>query len=208
MNTKLEPENYFLLDLIEQPVQLKVMIDSLIAGNIEGEIWVNSIINPESFFASVINKHYIFCGKSENIVFINFCIELLTNHLIPKAQRSNHFFARIHFSNKSWKQIIEEKLKSILTDMHLEERILLKISDIQDKDWRKKIPEYYELIPIDNSFFNFKEAKNFELVYEEVTSMWESIENFLAKNSFGYFLLNTENSEITSWCILLLKQKV
>ncbi len=156
-------------------------------------VFVDDKKNPQTAVIIIIPKLF-FGGRANNKYFNKELRKMLYEDLIPKFKEKAFLEIICYFSNSCW----EGAIKSVLNDHYHYNRYYYEIEEIKVKNWRKLIPEGYNVKPIDLTLLKNDYLKNFDWLIEEIEENWLPLEEGLKENR-GFYLIR-DMEEIVSWC--------
>jgi GNAT superfamily N-acetyltransferase len=176
--------------LFEGP-HLRLHIDALIEGNAPGQIWVDNLENPRSAYVwDKAHCHYL-VGVSDNKNFNEILRKFLNNEIIPNAKRTSHSIFKLYYT-AGWEAAIGYVCGTLPMKRGCRFYRFNK-SSVQ----KKESPSNFSLAIIDKNLLQSKMLRNLDLVREEISSCWNSLDDFLEKG-FGFLMRN--HDEIVGWC--------
>jgi RimJ/RimL family protein N-acetyltransferase len=174
-------------------VNLRLVIDAVIAGSSPGSVWVDDADQPR---AALLWDHahcFYLTGIAHNPSFNRWIQRLLMEQIFPEARRLNVF--KVYYSDPAW----EEQIPAIFAPIPLEqwERVHYMLPTPSRLDWHDSIPAGFRVEAISETLLTRADLKHTDSVREEIESGWNSLAGFL-QNGFGYCVLNDEG--IVGWC--------
>jgi len=170
---------------------LRLYIDALIEGNAPGRIWVDGLGNPRSAYAwDETHCHYL-VGVGGNRDFNEILRRLLNDEIIPDARKTgNSIFKFYHTAG--WESAIGDICG--IQPMRRGRRFYrFNKSSVQ----KKESPLEFSIEVIDKNLLQSKRLQNMDLVRGEISSCWNSLDDFLEK---GFGLSLRHHDEIVGWC--------
>ena len=180
---------------ITEGLRYQLVIESIIAGNTHGRIFVDNLDSPKTALIWDLMGEILFTGASNNEPFNESIKRLLIKELMQDAIKRHIRGFSLYYYPETWNTIIERLFKeqSIKKTEH-------RFYEFNKRtfDWEKHIPDTYNMKYIDDDFLLRNELKNYEAVTGWIASFWKST-NAFTKNGVGYCLLHGDT--IVSWCI-------
>lgn len=182
-----ELKDYQRIQHLFKGVHLNLFIDSVIEGNTAGVAWVDNPVNPETAFTWDRRHCYYLVGCASNEGFNRDVEEILTKNIIPEAMNHHFNFFKVYYTD-DW----EDTIRRIFQNSVKRNRTIFAFAKPRaDLD----IPPGFSLRRIDENLGT--NIRNSDKVYEEILSMWTSLEQFL-RQGFGFCLVKKD--EIVCWC--------
>lgn len=181
--------------LFREP-HLGLIISAVTACNSPGRIWVDDLSSPQTAFIWDKAHSYYLVGSPDNEAY-NLAVEgLIREQIMPEARKRELLIFKLYGSLEVWQAIF----KSIFKDKRLDKRArrfyVFKSRKIDS--WRDEIPDGFAMERIDARFLNESNLKNRNVVIDEISSCWDSIDDYL-KRGFGFALVHG-GEEVACWC--------
>ncbi|MDO8683503.1 MAG: GNAT family N-acetyltransferase [Armatimonadota bacterium] len=174
--------------LFNQP-QLGFVVDAVIAGNSNGDVWVDDSSCPRTACLWDRGPRYYMVGRDDNKAFNT---EL--GRVIAEHPTSPYLVA--YCASDAW----GSKLSDVFAGRPFKkrQRCLYKLDRLAIPDWRGNITQGFSVERIDRQLLENEEIANLDGLKEEILCMWHSLDAFLEK-AFGFCAIRVENS-IACWC--------
>jgi len=173
---------------------LSLVISSVAECNSPGRIWVDDPINPQTAF--IWDKAHIFwlVGRPDNEEYNLAVKEFIHEQIMPEARKREIYIFKLCGSLEAWQSIS----KSIFKKLEKKARRLYVFKRMKIDNWREEIPDGFAMKRIDARFLNESSLKNRNFVVDEISSSWDSIDDYL-KRGFGFALMHG-GEEVACWC--------
>ncbi|MBU5487665.1 GNAT family N-acetyltransferase [Clostridium sp. MSJ-8] len=192
---KLEKKDYAKVNDLFKELNYNVVINSIIKGNAQGEIYVDNIKAPK--VAIVWNNvgDVLIGGDSSDEVANRSIDDLIKNVFIPQVIKLGVEVSRIEIS---YTENFEGKLK-VLKDKASKDvvRNVYKFNKLKVNPL-SVIPRKFELVEIHENVLRNNKLEHLEKLKGWINTFWNSEEEFL-KNGIGYCLV--KDNVIVSFCI-------
>lgn len=177
---------------------LELIISAVTECNSPGRIWVDDLSSPQTTFMWDKAHSYYLVGSPDNEAY-NLAVEgLIREQIIPEHRKReciNPVF-KLFGSLEVWKAIFKSIFKDLKLDKMARRFYVFKSRKIDD--WRDKIPDGFAMKRIDARFLKEPRLKNRNVVMDEISSGWDSIDDYLRKG-FGFALVHG-GEEVACWC--------
>ncbi len=177
-----------------QGAHLELVIDGVIAGNSMGRLWADDPAQPR---AALLwdGRHCFYLGgeaSSEAACAMN---DIFSNVILPEARARGLSVFKAVGSGAGWGA---KEGRQVFAPLPVEvfPRVFFGGAPV-DAGWRERVPEGFEVRPIDRALLARRELGNMAGLVEEIEECWPSVEHFLARG-FGMCVLRGE--EIVSRC--------
>ena len=192
---KLEKKDYAKVNDLFKELNYNVVINSIIKGNAQGEIYVDNIKAPK--VAIVWNNvgDVLIGGDSSDEVANRSIDDLIKNVFIPQVIKLGIEVSRIEIS---YTENFEGKLK-VLKDKASKDvvRNVYKFNKLKVNPL-SVIPRKFELVEIHENVLRNNKLEHLEKLKGWINTFWNSEEEFL-KSGIGYCLV--KDNVIVSFCI-------
>lgn len=172
------------------------VFQSIIEGNTPGEIYLNSLINPELYVIFDKGNFVIYVG-GDTTAHEEYarCMEYIKGYILTEELKKEFYdYIKISYTSDLWKS----SLLDVFYDLKVrQDRRALYKCDISNIHYKTPDSFSYEIKPINEEVLKDSSLENFELLKEEILGMWGSIEGFI-KNGFGYCAAH--GRKLISWC--------
>ena len=192
---KLEKKDYAKVNDLFKELNYNIVINSIIKGNAQGEVYVDNINDPK---VAVVwdNVGEILIGGDSSDGVINRSIDdTIKNVIIPKINKSEVQISKI---GVSYTDNFKDKLE-VLKDYPSNDVVKniykfnkLKINPLSI------VPRKFELAEINENILRNKKLEHLNKLKNWINSFWDSEEEFLEKG-LGYCLV--KDNVIVSFCI-------
>lgn len=174
--------------LFDQP-HLSFVIEAVIAGNSNGDIWVDDPSHPQTVVLWDKGPRYYLAGRADNQRFNE---EL--NRIVNEIPLGPYLIACC--TSTAW----DSKLSGIFAGRLFKkrQRCLYRLNRLQIPNWRDQILPGFSVARIDKELLKDEKLVNLDDLAGEIRSMWPSVDGFL-ENAFGFCMLHNQN-EIACWC--------
>ena len=170
---------------------LRLHIDAMIEGNTPGRIWVDNLENPTSAYIwDKAHCHYL-VGENDSEEFNESIMEFLNGEVIPKARRGGYSTFKLYCSAGWEAATCDMSARSFIKRGRRFYRF--NKSSVQ----KKESPSDFSLEVIDKNLLQSKRLRNMDLVRGEISSCWNTLDDFLEK---GFGLSMRHHDEIVGWC--------
>lgn len=161
----------------------ELSINSTIAGNNPGKIFVDSMEYPESVLIKTVECNVV-AGKADNNEFNN------------AIRKELNFWDHLTCDTMEWEKHINEFHSNSFLKKYKRKYYLL--TSLNFKDYKECLENNVWIEQIDAHIINNIKLQNSDKVKEWVDGNWFSVKQFL-KSGFGFCIRN--KNEIISWCI-------
>ncbi len=178
-------------------LQYTLAIDSIIAGNTRGEIYVDQASQPQS--AVIWNKQdtLLVAGSASSPTVRYDLGDLLCTQIFPAARRRAIPELALLYTPMVW----ETHLTELLIDMNFKKAYRRFYSAHKLKsNWRTRLLPRYTLVPIDQELLENDEINGIDSVRGWILSFWETLERF---NTTGFGYCTISQQQIASWCLTI-----
>jgi GNAT superfamily N-acetyltransferase len=178
-----------------QGAYLSLIIDSVIAGNSPGALWVDEPAHPQT--ALLWDNGYIFyvVGRADNQAFNRQLGELFADQLLPAARGRGIDGFKILYSSAAW----ENQMDVVFPTMQLAQypRVVYTLGELKITNWQSRLPSGFVMRPIDRAMLADSSLGLAADLVEEIELCWPSQARFLS-HGFGFCLVG--NGEISCRC--------
>lgn len=196
MLQELKPDDFERVLPLFHGFDYSLSIHAAIEGNNPGRIFVDDLIRPRTVFALTV-EGYLLAGEHDNPAINEGLRSLLRDKIFTGEVFVNgdqSMSLAVH--PETW----ESKLAELIPTHEIEriKRYHYLCHRVQ-YDWRKSIPEGYEIQRVDQALLNQSTILFPEPLSEwmDFTEMWWTVDNFLAK---GVSFCVLHEGEVVSWC--------
>ncbi|KAA3664648.1 MAG: GNAT family N-acetyltransferase [Chloroflexi bacterium] len=189
MFTKVTTKQYAQVQSLFAPLDYFLTVGSIFAGHTPGDVYVDGE-TAVTFFS-----HRLFlAGGGEETAVHNNLAQLLEDVVIPTTQKYGKDAIIVHPTQEWLPHLprILERFKPIQA-MRLYYRL-----DARKHSWQSKLPEGYQLRPVDAELLADTSITNLDFVTDEMVSERPSVTDFLNK-SFG--VAAVYQNEVVGWCM-------
>lgn len=180
---KLNVEQYQIAQrLFADLIDVHLSIAAVLAGATPGQIWVDNPEYPRVGFAVTPEGEYL-TGDANHRA----CYAALRGIIPLNAYLTLH--------PESWQTVLGEVWSNSIARKHSRQHFTFR--EQRHPNWRKLIPDGFELVRVDRTLLNRTELKNYAEVAGRVEE-WHSIDYFM-QNGFGFCVLH--KNAIVSRCI-------
>lgn len=191
---ELRKEDHEKVRLLFKEMYRDVSADAVIDRNNPGTIWVDDKKTPRSALMDS-PEGYILVGDPSNKNFSNALNKLFVEEIYPESIKKGKHSFEIHctgiWEDRIYNVILKGKLPVKVPCAHYLFR------EMKIPEWKKGIPEGFEILRVDREFLLRKDLKGFDEVISRVKE-WGSVDNFIEKG-FGFCLVH--KNTIISRCI-------
>lgn len=181
----------------------KFVFESIIEGNTPGEIYLNSLINPELYVIFDKGNFVLYIGgETSNYKEYNKCIIYIKENILTESLKKEFYdYIKISYTSDLWKNAMLDTFYDLT--VRQDKRVLYRY-DIANIDNKTLENNSCEIKPINKEILNDNNLENLKLLKEEISGMWGNVEGFI-KNGFGYCAVN--GKRLISWCTAELVSK-
>lgn len=185
------------------PDSKKFVFQSIIEGNTPGEIYLNSLINPELYVVFDKGNFVLYVGGDTTAYEeYNRCIKYIKEYILTEELKKEFYgYIKISYTSDLWKNALLDAFNDL--KVHQDRRALYKY-DIANIHYKTPENLSYEIKSINEELLRDSSLESFELLKEEILGMWGSTEGFI-KNGFGYCAVH--GRKLISWCTAELVSK-
>lgn len=176
-------------------LQYNLAIDSILAGNTRGEIYVDQTAQPQS--AAMWNKldTLLVAGSTSAHSLRNGLGDLLLTRIIPAARRRQIPELTLLYTPIDWVTHISELLNGI--DFKKAYRRFYAAHKLKPT-WHARLLPGFTLAPIDQNLLENDELNGIDSVRGWILSFWETLQSY---NSTGFGYCTVKQGQIASWCL-------
>ena len=170
---------------------LNLVIRAVVRGHSPARVWGDTSSAPQTALMWD-GRHCIFLtGDAEQATHTGLLRRFLADIATEATSANVHLF-KVFLSDASWGAAVED----ILPAMRRRDRILLRL---HPTDAPKQVicPDGFQVDPIDQALIEAVGLRNLDLVLEEISGGWLSVEHFL-KHGFGFVVRHDDT--LVSWC--------
>jgi RimJ/RimL family protein N-acetyltransferase len=192
---KLDSEEYFLAENLLSEHAIHLAVQALLAGDSEGEIYLDDKENPLTVFAWTMRRYFV-AGRHDNQIFNQTLRRYFDEQVFAAGLGNSDDGFTLFFPTPGWESGIAEQLlpgRYPLVDQHDYFRCREVV-----QDWREIIPDGYQLVRVDEQLLEKKHLVNHAALVEEIHSECQSVIHFL-EDRFGVCLL--QGDQIITWCL-------
>lgn len=195
MITELEPRHFPRALPIFQELTYNLVIESVIAGNTRGRIWVDHPARPTVALLWNQMDALLLAGDPGNQPFYRAFRQLLDHTLIPDAQSRGIPGFSLHYA-ENW----EPHLPTLLADLSTQKEARLAFTLDQARlDWRAQLGPDLTMSRIDQTLLADRRLENRPQLLGWIHSFWPKLPGFLERG-LGYGLLQGPRT-LVSWCL-------
>lgn len=171
-------------------LNMDYVFESIFAGNTPASFYVDSLENPT--LSILIQKNTIYLGGEPVEEDTSLQVFHFLKEMIAEKKKIGPTFLKGIYTSKKWKELIEDWFKELEFYEYGRSLYQHNLNDLNQPSGIQDI----ELTEIHSSLFT-SDKKNVELVADEVSGEWGSVEGFLT-NGFGICAMN--DKEVIGWC--------
>ncbi len=168
--------------LFAELAEFHLCADAVLAGTAPGQVWVDSAEHPRVGFMIASEGCYL-AGDAEHAT-----VYAALKDIIPAR-------AYLILHPDGWEKVLDEIWKNPAARRHPRQHMVLRQQIFSD--WRDRIPDGFQLLPIDQALLDRTDYKNHAALADWVSG-WRSPDYFM-RHGFGFCLLYQD--AIASWCI-------
>ncbi|MBN1640841.1 MAG: GNAT family N-acetyltransferase [Anaerolineae bacterium] len=196
---ELTPGQYGAVRGLFAPLWYHLVIDSAIEGHTPARIVADDPHDPTvAFVWDQVEGGYYLAGDPDNASFNRALNRLIHDEIYPEVQRRTDHAADlvVNYAPLAWERVLGEVLAGINVMRHARKHFLFR--EMRVPDWRDRVPDGYEMAPVDAAFLQRSDLPHMEdRILRWVRRAWGGIDGWLARG-FGCCLLH--GSAIVSWC--------
>ena len=192
---QISPSQYPNVRPLYARLQYNLAIDSIIAGNTRGEIYVDHPTQPQS--AIMWNKQdtLLVAGSAPSQSVCNDLGDLLRTEIFPAARRRTIPELALLYTPIVW----ETHMAELLIGMNFKKAYRRFYTAHKLKpNWRARLLPGYMLVPIDQELLENDEIDGIDSVRGWILSFWETLQSF---NTTGFGYCTITRQQIASWCL-------
>jgi hypothetical protein len=181
----------------------KFVFESIIEGNTPGEIYLDSLKNPELYVIFDRGNFVLYVG-GETAIYekYNKCINYIKENILTESLKKEFYDSiKISYTSDLWKSAMLDTFCDLT--VHQGKRVLYRY-DIANIDNNILENHSCEIKSINEEILNNSNLENLKLLKEEIWGMWGTVDAFI-KNGFGYCAVN--GKRLISWCTAELVSK-
>lgn len=181
----------------------KFVFESIIEGNTPGEIYLDSLKNPELYLIFDKGNFVLYVGgETANYEKYIKCINYIKENILTESIKKEFYDSiKISYTSDLWKNAMLDIFYDIT--VHQDKRTLYRY-DIANIDTKIVENHSCEIKPINEEILNDCKLENLKFLKEEITGMWGTVDGFI-KNGFGYCAVY--DKRLISWCTAELVSK-
>ncbi|MHB9132182.1 MAG: GNAT family N-acetyltransferase [Armatimonadota bacterium] len=164
----------------------RLVYQALAAGNTRGVVWVDDAQHPANVCLWNGGHHFYFSGNADRQEFAGVVAAHIT---------CNSSFAVLHCASPGWKEALRD-LFNTRAVRDAARRFYAFLSPTLTHQ-QPVLPAGYRIEPITRELFTGSALDHIDCVHDEITSMWNSVDDFLTRG-FGYCAV--QGNEIANWC--------
>ncbi len=191
---ELKPKHFSLVRPLYEELTYNLVIESVIAGNTHGRVWVDHPTQPTAALLWNWMDALLLAGDPQSLGFNRALKHLVRQDLLPDA-RDRHLPSFSCHYTEAWKPQLASVLAELVTTSVRRRYYTLEGLRI---DWRSRIDPELVMRPIDEALLSDESLENGGSVLGWILSFWPSVEAFVSRG-IGYCLLADET--IASWCL-------
>ena len=181
----------------------KFVFESIIEGNTPGEIYLDSLKNPELYLIFDKGNFVLYVGgETANYEKYIKCINYIKENILTESIKKEFYDSiKISYTSDLWKNTMLDIFYDIT--VHQDKRAFYRY-DIANIGTKIVENHSCEIKPINEEILNDCKLENLKLLKEEILGMWGTVDGFI-KNGFGYCAVN--DKRLISWCTAELVSK-
>jgi len=192
---QLSPSHYPNVHPLYARLQYNLAIDSIIAGNTRGEIYVDQDSQPQSAVMWNIQDMLLVAGSASSKSVRKEMGDLLRTQSFPTARRRTIPELTLLYTPMVWETHIFELLagmnfKKVYRRFYTAHRL--------KPNWRARLLPGYTLARIDQKLLENDELNGIDSIRGWILAFWETLHSFNT-TGFGYCVINQQ--QIASWCL-------
>lgn len=192
---ELEPRAYECIRPLASGPHLALAVDAVAAGNSPAMAWCDDAAQPSAAFLWDKAHCYFLLGEPHDDAFNRSVRKLVRDQLVPQAVAHGHAFLKVYYGPEGWRDQIGELFAG--ADLAERERVFQVLDHVAILDWRKRVPDGYDVRQIDQRLLGAAGLRNATGLVYEIETGWPSLAHFL-RAGFGFCLLGA--GEIITWC--------
>jgi RimJ/RimL family protein N-acetyltransferase len=165
---------------------LKLVIDSVIAGNSVGSLWVDAPAQPQSALLWDNGACFYLVGRADNPTFNGRLAQLFSTDLAPRARARGIDVLRILYSSAEWESHLDVVFPTL--PLTRRPRVVYSLGGLKFPDWRSKLPTGFQIRPIDQILLADATLGNLPDLTQKIKNYWSSQTHFL-QQGFGFCLV-------------------
>lgn len=173
-----------------------VPVQGIIEGNNPGRVFLDDVDLPRTGFIWTMWGYYYLVGDTGNMKFAEELCDLLIRELIPASRQLGENSPILYPQPTEWEAGLPVILKGKVWQKIYRRVFSFQPSKFDALSWRDQIPEGYRFERIDENLLNNSSIR--PMIVKEITTSWNSVEDYLAKEAPGVCLLYKD--EIISLC--------
>lgn len=176
-------------------LQYNLVIDSIIAGNTRGGVYVDQVAQPR--FAILWNKQdtLLLAGPAPTLSFRNELGDLLCTKILPKACQMTVPEIAFLFTPLVWEPYVAEILAGI--NFKKASRRFYASHKLKP-NWNARLLPGFTMAALDLELLKNDDLNGIDSIHNLILSRWETPQSFYS-TGFGYCIIS--QGQITSWCL-------
>lgn len=194
---QLSPSHYPNVRPLYARLQYNLVIDSIIAGNTRGEIYVDQATQPR--FAIMWNKQdmLLLAGSAPKLSVLNALEDLLRTQFFSTARQVTTRKLAFLYTLIIWETHVPELLVGV--NFKKASRRFYASHKLKS-NWRSRLLPGYTIAALDSKLLKNDDLNGIDSVRSRILSRWETLQSF-DSTGFGYCIMN--QGQITSWCLTI-----
>lgn len=190
---QINAENFKNVYKIIKKAPHSIFAGSVCAGNNPGWVLGDDPVNPTSAFIYTCGLGGTLVGRWDNDDFTKTFIEKLDDEILPKVRDDNQDILEIAGDSHEWDSVIASIPETKRQDtLNIKRFKLERLSKNP-----ATLPQGLEIKKISTEIINNKSIKNIELLINDISDWWSSIDAFI---SYGFGFTAIQNKTICGWC--------
>lgn len=193
---ELKGQDYKLARHVYEGLSYNLVIQSVIEGNTNGQVFVDDQANPKRALLWNCAEDLLLEGTPYDNRFNQSLAGILRKRVIPIASARNIPMLSLQYFPDTWEKTIESTIlkysnpEKVYRNLYWFRALLV--------DWRRKLPPKFSMQRIDANLLQQTQLKNHQDMCTWINAFWHSQSDFLAKGA-GFCLLDGDS--IVSWCL-------
>lgn len=175
---------------------LRLVMDSITAGNSPATIWVDNVTAPQTALVWDTTHSVYLAGYADDNS-VRRLRALVSDTLLPEVKRRRLGILKLHATNSGWGGAIDTLFASLRLTKR--DRVLLRLNPNAQPHSPLSVPDGFFLQPIDSPLLADWTIPNSDDLRAEIASMWRTVDDFLT-HGFGYCLRSAHTGELVCWC--------
>lgn len=162
---------------------LSLIIDSVIAGNSTGQIWVDDAHQPQTALLCDSGHSLYLVGAADQAAINQQLSVVLAEQVIAPARQRGIDGMKLLYSQAAWEDQIDVLFPTHTLPQY--PRVVYSLGQLAIPEWRSRLPVGYAVSPIDHTLLGDDSLGNRADLIEEIELCWPSQAHFLA-HGFGF----------------------